>query len=228
MMDAERDISCFETCPPGTGKTTASAIAAAQSNRTWRYCILPMVARPRDVTATIYTAVFERPAKGTERQMSDALRERLSDGDMGIVADEVHNVGLTGAQQLRYLWDGTAIYGTPFPLLLVGCAVRVELLKAEEVLSRVARWVNFGVVTDLHDAKAIASAQHPRLAATSDKIIEGMNNRIARRSIRNWTQIGKHVAYLPSTDPTGKKVTGLTAADVRLLRSMLGQDQAAA
>jgi hypothetical protein len=221
IMDDLRDITCFDG-PSGTGKTTASTHAVAQSKRTWRYCVLPLNARPRDLIATVYEAVYLRSAIGTERQMSNDLTDRLSHGDLGLIADEVHHVGLQGAQQLRYLWDSTVRLGSPFPLLLVGCDVRQELNKAEEVRSRIARWVSFDVIADEDDVRAIAAAQHPRLAATSTELITKMNERFARRSIRGWEQIGKHIPYLPTSHQAGKKVTGLTGEDVRMLRSLVG------
>lgn len=226
IMDDLLDMTCFDG-PAGTGKTTACAYSAAQSRRLWRYCILPLRAHPRDLIATVYEAVFQRPARSTERQMTNTLVDRLCEGNIGLIADEIHHVGLPGAQQLRYLWDSAARQGSPFPLLLVGCDVRHELDKAEEVRGRIARWVSFDLITDPEDVQAIAGAQHPRLAATKPDVIDKMNDRIARRSIRAWQQIGKHVPYLPSTDPSAKKVTGLTVEDVRHLRSMLGLGEAA-
>jgi hypothetical protein len=221
IMDDLGDISCFDG-PAGTGKTTACSYAAAQSSRSWRYCVLPLSARPKELIATVYEAVFQRSARGTERLMSSELTDRLSEQDIGLIADEVHHVGLPGAQQLRYLWDAAARHGTPFPLLLVGCNVRQELNKAEEVRGRVARWVSFDVISDLKDVQAIAAALHPRLAATDLKVITGLNDRVARQSIRAWHQIAKHIRYLPSTDPSAKKAAGLTRDDARLLRAFLG------
>jgi hypothetical protein len=226
IMDDLADITCFDG-PAGTGKTTACAYAAAQSTRLWRYSVLPLRAHPKDLIARIYQSVFQRPAHGTERQMATALVERFCEGNIGLIADEVHHVGLPGAQQLRYLWDEAARLGSPFPLLLVGCDVRRELAKAEEVRSRVARWVFFDLVTEEDDVLAIAGALHPRLAATKPDMILKMNDRIARRRIRDWQRISKHIKYLPSTDATGKKVTGLTANDVRQLRDILGEEAAA-
>lgn len=185
----------------------------------------PLQANPRAITAAVYTAVFQRDAKGTERQMSSVLKRRMSDGDIGLIADEAHHCGVTGAQQLRYLWDDAHTNGNPFPLLLIGCDVRSQLAKAEEVQSRVGRWVHFDVVTSLTDLRAIATALHPRLAVTSDDVLMRMNDRIARRSLRNWHQIGKHIKYLPDTDPTAK---ALTATEIQYLRDLTGIDETAA
>ncbi|TPG17054.1 ATP-binding protein [Pedococcus bigeumensis] len=227
IMDAESDISCFDG-PAGTGKTTASSLAASQSNRTWRYCTLPLRGNPRDITATVFEAVTGRAARGTEREMRAALVDRLRDGTIGIIADEVHHVGLPGAQQLRHLWDACAVLGEPFPLLLIGCGVRVELARADEVRTRVARWVDFDLITDDEDVVALAGALHPRLAATSEKILVGINERVARRSVRTWSQIGKHIAYLPTTVVGAKKPEPITAADVHTLRDLLGIEGIAA
>lgn len=119
IMDAELDITCFDG-PAGTGKTTACSYAAAESRRTWRYCILPLRTNPKNLTAKVYEAVFQRSARGTERQMTNMLVDRLCEGGIGLIADEIHHVGLAGAQQLRYLWDQAARQSAPFPMLLVG------------------------------------------------------------------------------------------------------------
>jgi hypothetical protein len=227
IMDDLNDITCFDG-PAGTGKTTASSVAAAESRRTWRYCTLPLRGNPREITATVYEAVTSRAARGTEREMRAALIDLLSDGTIGIIADEVHHVGLPGAQQLRHLWDACGVLGRPFPLLLVGCGVRVELARAEEVRTRVARWVDFDLITEADDVVALASALHPRLAATEEKVLVGINERVARRSIRTWSQIAKHINYLPTTGTGAKKMSSITASDVHTLRDLLGLSGAAA
>lgn len=227
IMENERDISCFDGLA-GTGKTTAATYCAKNSTFDWRYFVLPLQANPRGITAAVYTAVFARDAAGTERQMSTILKRRLADGDIGLIADEVHHCGVTGAQQLRFLWDDTVSQGRPFPLLLVGADVRKELSKAEEVRSRIARWVHFDAVSTLPDLHALAAALHPRLEATPDDVLIRMNERIARRSLRNWYQIAKHIKYLPDTDPNAKKVKALTATDIQYLRDLTGIDMASA
>lgn len=226
VMEAERDISCFDG-QPGTGKTTAATFCARNSSLDWRYFVLPLQANPRAITATVYTAVFQREAKGTERQMSTILKRRMADGDIGLIADEAHHCGVTGAQQLRYLWDDSCWRGKPFPLLLVGADVRAQLSKAEEVRSRIARWVHFDAVTSMADLRVVAAALHPRLAATSDDVLERLNDRIARRSLRNWHQIGKHIKYLPDTDPHAKNPKALTVTDIQYLRDLTGIDEVA-
>lgn len=227
IMEAERDISCFDG-QPGTGKTTAATFCSKNSTVDWRYFVLPLQANPRGITAAVYSAVFNREAKGTERQMSSVLKRRLADGDIGLIADEVHHCGVTGAQQLRYLWDDACTQGRPFPLLLIGADVRAQLSKAEEVRSRIARWVHFDVVASMTDLRAIADALHPRLAATPDDVLNRMNDRITRRSLRNWHQIAKHIKYLPDTDPDAKTAKALTPTEIQYLRDLTGIDEAAA
>lgn len=227
IMDSENDITCFDG-PAGTGKTTAASVAAAQSSRTWVYCMLPLRGIPKEITATVYEAVTGRAARGTEREMRAAVVDRLSDGTMGLIADEVHHVGLPGAQQLRHVWDACSMLGRPFPLLLVGCGARIELARAEEVRTRVARWVDFDLITEPEDVVALAAALHPRLAATQEKILVGINDRVARRSVRTWSQIAKHIKYLPTTNPHSNKPASITATDVHTLRDLVGMSGVAA
>jgi hypothetical protein len=184
--------------------------------------VLPLKAHPRQLIATVFEAVFHRPGSGSERNMTAALIERLCEQNIGLIADEVHHVGLAGAQQLRYLWDQAARFATPFPLLLVGCNVDEQLSKAEEVRGRIARWVHFHTLEDPQDLIAIAAALHPRLAATSEVMLDKINRTHARRSIRAWQQIAKHIDLLPSTASGAKKVEPVTAADMRLLATMIG------
>jgi hypothetical protein len=221
IMDSENDISCFDG-PAGTGKTTAASVAGARSSRTWVYCMLPLNGPPKRVTAAVYESVTGRAARGTEPEMRAAIVDRLSDGSMGLIADEVHHVGLPGAQQLRHLWDACSMLGRPFPLLIIGCGARIELARAEEVRTRVARWVDFDLITEPEDVVALASALHPRLAATEEKILVGINERVARRSVRMWSQIAKHINYLPSTNRDSKNPASITASDVHTLRDLVG------
>jgi hypothetical protein len=171
--------------------------------------------------------VFQHKAPPGERAASNLLLDRLIDGDIGLIADEVDHVGLPGMQQLRHLWDRAAGQGGSFPLLIVGCGVYQTLENADEVRSRVARWVSFDRVDDPADAAIIAAALHPRLAASNPPVIERINERVAGFSIRSWEQFAEHIDYLSSTDPAAKKPKGLTGDDVRQIRTMMGRGLAA-
>jgi hypothetical protein len=216
ITDAECDIACFDGAP-GAGKTTAASFVIEQSGRDWRYCRLPQAGSRRDLLEAVYRAVFRRQTTMTASKMFDALVERLMSGDIGVIADEAHHLGVSGIQQLRYLWDEAALHNARFPLLLVGYDLSAELDNADEVRRRIRRWVYFEEYLDTDTATIIAAALHPRLAVTKPAIIKRLNEGLARRSIGNWETLAIHIKYLDTTDPTGTKVTGLDEADVRRL-----------
>lgn len=221
IMEAERDISCFDGLP-GTGKTTAAGFAASRSEKVdWRYCMLPQRATPRAIAEALYVAVFQHKPPAGERLATDLLLDRLVSGDIGLIADEVHHVGLAGMQQLRHLWDKAADEGEQFPLLLVGCGVHQTLEQAAEVRTRIARWVNFDRIADPDSVAAIASSLHPRLAVTSQDVLDRINERIAGYNIRGWHQFAKHIDWATGDSSKGTKPKPLTGADVRKVRSLM-------
>lgn len=216
-----RDIGCFNG-EPGTGKTTAVTLATQQvGGVTWKYCIPPQRATTKGAMLALYEAVFGWCGPLNEREATDALARRLSEGDLGVVIDEVHHVGLLGMQQYRHLWDRACIYHEPFPMLFVGCNVRETLARADEVRTRIARWVLFGHIQHPDDLATLAHELHPRLAVTSQTVLERVNENITDGNIRAWHQFAKHIDYLPSTTGKGKPKP-ITGEDVRRLQNLLG------
>lgn len=216
-----RDITCFDG-EPGTGKTTAVTRATTDvGGITWKYCIPPQRATTKGAMLALYESVFGWCGPLREREATDALARRLSEGDIGVVIDEVHHVGLLGMQQYRHLWDRACIYHQPFPMLFVGCNVRETLARADEVRTRIARWVLFDHIQHPDDLVTLAHNLHPRLAATSQTVLERINDNITNGNIRAWHQFAKHLDYLPSTTSKGtpKPITG---DDVRGLQNLLG------
>ncbi|MDN4161129.1 ATP-binding protein [Nocardioides abyssi] len=223
-----RDIACF-TGAPGTGKTTAvtQAVARAVADEAagapavkWRYCVPPQRATPKGAMLALYESIFGWTGPLNEREATDAVVRRLAEGDLGVVIDEVHHVGLLGMQQYRHVWDRACIYEQAFPMLLVGCDVRQTLAGADEVRTRIARWVMFDHIQHPDDLAILAGDLHPRLAATSERSLTKINTDITGGNIRAWFQFAKHIDYLPSTDPA--RPTRLTGEDVRHLRRALG------
>lgn len=214
-----RDIACFNG-EPGTGKTTSVTLATQQATGvTWKYCIPPQRASTKGAMLALYESVFGWNGPLTEREATDALAHRLSEGDLGVVIDEVHHVGLLGMQQYRHLWDRACIYHEPFPMLFVGCDVRETLARAAEVRGRIARWVLFDHIQHPDDLETLAKELHPRLAVTSEKTLERINVNITGGEIRAWYQFAKHIDYLPSTTKKAKAITG---DDVRRLQNLMG------
>lgn len=214
-----RDISAFDG-DPGNGKTTAATLATANSDGVdWRYCVPPQRASTKGMMLALYEVVFGYRSNLAERLAQDALVRRLIEGDLGLVVDEVHHVGVVGMQQLRHLWDMTCIQDRPFPMLIVGCKVRETLSRATEVQERVARWTRFDTVHHPADLATLMAHLHPRLAATTPATIARLNTRF-RGSIRGWHQFAKHIDSLPgtATHPTAP----LSKDDVRELQTVLG------
>lgn len=168
----------------------------------------------------LYEAIFGWGGPNNEREATDAVVHRLAEGDIGVVIDEVHHVGLLGMQQYRHVWDRSCVYERPFPMLLVGCDVRETLARASEVRQRIARWVLFDLVQHPDDLKALAAELHPRLAVTPDGVLKTINEKITKGNIRDWYQFAKHIDYLPSS--AAPKPTKIAGEDVRRLRNMLG------
>lgn len=216
-----RDISCFDG-ESGTGKTTAVTLATQQvGGVNWKYCIPPQRATTKGAMLALYEAIFGWCGPLGEREAIAALVSRLSEGDLGVVIDEVHHVGLLGMQQYRHLWDRACIQGEPFPMLFVGCNVREILARAVEVQGRIARWVLFDYIQHPEDLVTLTRELHPRLAVTSQKVLARINENITDGNIRAWYQFAKHIDYLPSS--TGKGMPKpITSEDVRLLQNLLG------
>lgn len=214
-----RDITCFNG-EPGTGKTTAATLAVQQVGGVdWRYCIPPVKATTKGAMVALYEAVFGFGEPRSERDAVAALVRRLSEGDIGIIIDEVHHVGLVGMQQYRHLWDRVGVHGKPFPMVLVGCKVRETLAQAEEVRSRIARWVLFDTVQHHEDLRTLTARLHPRLALTKHAALDRINERITRGSIREWAKFADHIEFLPSSRGPAK---GLTQEDIRRLQNLMG------
>jgi hypothetical protein len=219
MAAAFRDITCFSG-QPGPGKTTSVTLATRDvDDVTWRYCVPPQRATTKGAMLALYEAVFGWNGPQNEREATDALVRRLAEGDLGVVIDEVHHVGLLGMQQYRHVWDRACILDQAFPMLLVGCDVPATLERADEVRTRIARWVLFDFIQNPEDLKTLTHELHPRLAATSAPALARINDNITDGNIRAWAQFAKHIDFLAST--TGR-ARALTGEDVRLLQTMMG------
>lgn len=173
-----RDIACFSG-EPGTGKTTAVSLATSRvGGVNWKYCVPPQKATTKGAMLALYESVFGWTGPQNEREATDALVRRLAEGDLGVVIDEVHHVGLLGMQQYRHVWDRTCVFDRPFPMLLVGCNVPETLARADEVRTRIARWVLFDFIQHPDDLATLTRELHPRLAATSEKTLARINENI--------------------------------------------------
>jgi len=214
-----RDISCFDG-ESGTGKTSAATLAAQTVGGVeWKYCMPPQGGTTKATMNALYSAVYGFHGNLPERDATDALVQRLAVGDLGVVIDEVHHVGLVGMQQFRHVWDRTAIHGHQFPMLFIGCNVRGAIRHSPEVSNRVARWVPFNKVRSDEDLEAVAATLHPRLAATSVELLHWLNQYIAEEVLRGWRNLNKNIPLLSTTK---SKATPLTKADCNELRALCG------
>lgn len=170
-----------------------------------------------DVAASLYEALTgEREARGRVKQhaMRDRCLDVLADGRTGVIADDVHIIGVKGLQTLRWYHDQVVAIrdadDAGFPLWLVGVDVLSAVESCAELSSRLDDWTRFEHLK-IEDVVHHVRGLHPRLAETDYKRIVELDAR-GRGNLREWTKIFRTLRLL-WPDATGP----LTADDVRNL-----------
>lgn len=175
--------------PAGTGKTTTSTVTAAESNIRFVYTKLRHGARTRETAEALFTALHPHEALGErskERQLIQDSAEALMAGNVGVIADEVHRIGIPGMLLLSSVWDTVKNKnGRGFPLFLVGCNVHTAIATVEELDTRILARANFRPLA-LDDVLPVVQAMNTRCAATPLPRLAQVDKLWARGNLRRW------------------------------------------
>ncbi len=176
--------------PSGTGKTTTAVSAVKNLPMRFIYVKLRHRAGTKEVATAIHAALHPmQPLRGRVREADyiDSCVDALSPGTIGIIADEVHYVGVPGLIMLAQLWESVQnLTGTGFPMLLVGSDVNAAAGAAPELATRLTGGVNFGPLHDDELLDVLGSIDE-RCAATKPTLLKKVNKVYARGLLRYWS-----------------------------------------
>lgn len=203
----------------GTGKTTTAVTVAAQSPIRFVYTKLKHGAGTRDVAEALYRALHPsghlKPAT-KERVLVGDCTNTLMAGNIGVVADEVHRIGIPGMLLLSEIWDSVQqATGTGFPLFLVGVDVNAAINNAPELHTRICARANFHPLPD--DALLAALNQMSnRFAATPDARLSKFDRLWCKGVLRYWRYF---LNFLDNSDPDAE----ITVTEMRAYLAAQGQ-----
>lgn len=202
-----RSIMTFSG-PSGTGKTTTAVAAAKNLPMRFVYVKLRHRAGTKEVATAIHAALHPgQPLRGRVRESDyvDSCEDALSLGTIGIIADEVHYIGVPGLIMLAQLWQSVQdSTGTGFPMLLVGSGVHAAAGAAPELATRLTGGVDFGPLEG-EELLDVLGRIDERCAATNPKLLQKVNKVYARGLLRFWSTFIK----MMNMDPThaGQPIT---------------------
>lgn len=185
----------------GLGKSVAAEHFSSESGR--RFVRIQFSERTSQVVLvrSLYQALSgdNREKNGlTQHAMKFRCLEALVDGDVGVIADDVHLVGVGGLQMLRWFHDQVAAEraddGRGFPLWLVGTDVVRAIVSCSELATRVEDWTEFRPLDDAEVAEHIGGL-NPRLAVSSPEQIAELDMK-AKGSLRKWYRIERRIRRL--------------------------------
>jgi hypothetical protein len=206
--------------PSGTGKTTTTTVAATESRIRFVYTKLRHGARTKETAEALFTALHPHESLGRrkERELISDCADALMPGNVGVIADEVHRIGLPGMLLLCSVWDSVKNEtGRGFPLFLVGCKVHSAIATVEELDTRVLTRANFHPLPT-EDVLPVVQAMSDRCAATPVGRLEQVDKLWARGNLRKW----RTFISLTSLDAT-KAEDPVTVEEIRAFLLRQGQ-----
>lgn len=208
----------------GTGKTTTAVSHAKTSPMRFVYMQLRHRAGTRDVAEALHKALLpnqSRTPRMRERLFIEECADTLMTGNLGVIADEVHYIGVPGMILLAQIWESVRMTtGQGFPLFLVGSEVNGAIASAPELDTRVAARANF---YPLHGQVLLdtVKAMDGRCAATPDERLKQVNKLWGRGYLRYWRTFVRTVNLDPSragTEITVEEVKGFLVNQGRTLK----------
>lgn len=206
IAHALKGIATFNG-PPGSGKTTTAVTAAKQLPTRFVYTKLRHRAGTKEVLESVYNALHTQSMSGRLREAdyNDACVDLLSEGNVGLICDEVHYAGVPGLIMLSQLWESVFCdTGEGFPMLLVGADVNAVASAAGELETRIKARANFGPLQG-DDLISVLTNWDDRFAATSPKLLHKINQAWAKGLLRRWDLFLTVVSLNPDT--AGKPIT---------------------
>lgn len=212
MAVQDRAIATFSGMS-GTGKTTTAVYLARTTPIRFVYMKLKHRAGTKDVATALFKALHPgQTLRGrvSESDYVDECTDTLLAGNIGVIADEVHYIGIPGMLLLAQIWESVNCYmGEGFPLFLVGAEVNEAVAIAPELATRVGPRATFYPL-DGDDLLTALRALDPRCAATPDKRLEQVDRLFCHGLLRHWSDFIKVMNRNPA-----KAGDEITAAEIR-------------
>lgn len=189
----------------GTGKTTTAVAIASDSPRRFVYMQLRYKAGTNEVAESLYKALHNGRTLGGRAKKRNYIEEStdtLMGGTIGVLADEVHYIGVPGMILLSQIWDSVQNQaGRGFPLFLIGSEVDSAIASAPELDTRISARANFHFLEGEPLLKAIKNMDG-RVAATPDKLLLQMDRLYCKGRLRKWRTLMSVVNLNPANAGT--------------------------
>jgi hypothetical protein len=212
MAVQDKTIATFSGMS-GTGKTTTAVYLARQTPVRFVYVKLKHRAGTKEVATALFKALHggqNLSGRVNESDYIDECTDTLLAGNIGVIADEVHYIGVPGMLLLAQVWDSVNCYmGEGFPLFLVGAEVNEAVAVAPELATRVGPRATFYPL-DGDDLLSALRAMDPRCAATPSRRLEKVDRLFCHGLLRLW----KDFIEAANRDPA-RAGEEISAAEVR-------------
>ena len=187
--------------PAGVGKTTASAIVAAEFDTQVAYVGITSKQSPRQNFLSIWEAVTGIPGQGTAVNIQSDLVDHLMSYPTTMVIDDAHQIQADGLRLLTGLWNqvrNAQTEGTP--IILVGNDLTRKLAVVPELVSRfrsqyVARYLRINEVLD------ILGHLEPRTKSIDNQLLRDLDKAYFHGEIRQWAFFLEDLNKIAPGDP---------------------------